>query len=193
MPGTWGPEHTTGVVLAAVKHHRDSERLLAEAFALTRERGARLVVVHVVELPHRPDDLLWDRESLRMREERALHDLEALVGSWQEEFPDVDVEVRSLQGQAAHSLVRATEHADEIVILRRTHGVPNATHLGSTGRMVLLHSHCPVRVVTADRVSHLHRVSATSSVSSACSPSTSACGSGTAEVSTLNPTWILPA
>lgn len=27
-----------------------------------------------------------------------------------------------------------------------------ATHLGSTGRMVLLHSHCPVRVVTADRV-----------------------------------------
>ncbi|NPC44120.1 hypothetical protein [Nocardioides sp. zg-1230] len=42
MPGTWGSEHTTGVVLAAVKHHRDSERLLAEAFALTRERGARL-------------------------------------------------------------------------------------------------------------------------------------------------------
>lgn len=150
VPETWGPEHETGVVLAAVKHHKDSESLLAEAFELTRERGARLVVVHVVECPHRPGEVVWDREPFRERQERAFHDLEALVGSWQEEFPDVDVEVRILQGQVAHSLVRATEHADEVVILRRTHGVPSATHLGSTGRMVLLHSHCPVRVVTAD-------------------------------------------
>lgn len=169
VPETWGPEHPTGVVLAALKHHQESESLLAEAFALTRERGARLVVVHVVECTHRQDDLPWDREPVRARQERVLHDLETLVGPWREEFPDVDVEVRSLQGQAAHSLVLATEHADEIVILRRAHGVPPATHLGSTGRMVLLHSHCPVRVVTAepvDRGSRPHRASALSSSSS---------------------------
>ena len=150
VPEDWGPGHDTGVVLAAVKHPRHAEAVLAESFELARERGARLVVMHAWQLPFPYDDnLRSDRQALEDWKRAMLEELQGIVDTWHEKFPDVDVVVRTEQDQAAHALVAASEKVDELVLERRSHGVPAPAHLGSTGRAVLLHARCPVRVVPA--------------------------------------------
>jgi nucleotide-binding universal stress UspA family protein len=150
VPESWDPDRGSGVVVAAVKHLRHADALLTESFELARERGARLVVLHLWELPFAYDDnLVSDREALADWTRRVQDDLVGIVASWRDRYPDVEVDVRSEQGQAAHALVAASEVADELVLARRSHG-PAVTHLGSTARTVLLRAHCPVRVVPAD-------------------------------------------
>ena len=153
VPGDWGPEQDKGVVLAAVKHPRHADAVMAEAFEVARERGGRVVVLHAWQLPFPYDDnLRSDREALEDWRRALLDELHDLVAPWQDKFPEVDVTVVSEQAQAAHALVAASEQVDEVVLERRSHGVPAAAHLGSTGRTVLLHARCPVRVVPTERV-----------------------------------------
>jgi nucleotide-binding universal stress UspA family protein len=59
----------------------------------------------------------------------------------------VKVEVRVEHDHPAHALVEASREADVVVITRRTRGVPAATHLGGTARVVLRSAHSPVRIV----------------------------------------------
>ncbi|KQV69546.1 hypothetical protein ASC64_06780 [Nocardioides sp. Root122] len=153
VPDTWSPEQSTGVVLVGVKHPDHADALLAEAFEVARQRHGRLLVLHAWRLPIAYDDLLsGDIGTLKDWAARAERELEEVVAPWRASHPEVDVEVRAVNDQAAHALVVASEEADEVVVVRRTHGVPAATHLGSTARAVLLYAHCPVRVVPAVHV-----------------------------------------
>lgn len=153
VPETWSPDRATGVVLAAVKHPAHSEGLLAEAFALAHRRGSRLVALHAWRFPSAYDDVIVsDPQTLGEWAARARQELEDLVEPWRHTYPDVDVELRAVHDFPAHALVEASGDADELVIVRRAHGFPAAAHLGSTARTVLLHAHCPVRVVPAVHV-----------------------------------------
>ncbi|WP_374455420.1 universal stress protein [Nocardioides sp.] len=153
VPDTWSADRATGVVLVGVKHPDHAEALLAEAFEVARERGSRLAVLHAWRLPIAYDDLLaGDPGTLKDWAVRAERELEEVIAPWRASHPDVEVDVRCVHDQAAHALVVASEDADELVVVRRSHGVPAAAHLGSTARAVLLYAHCPVRVVPAVHV-----------------------------------------
>lgn len=152
VPDTWAAEGATSTVLVGLKDLSRPGALLAEAFDVARERRGRLVVLHAWEFPYAYDDnLVSDRVARVDWTRRSLEDLRERLAPWQEGHAEVPVELRSVEGQPAHALVAASVGADEVVIVRRAHGVPDAIHLGPTARAVMLHAHCPVRVVPADR------------------------------------------
>ncbi|WP_244928642.1 universal stress protein [Nocardioides sp. W7] len=146
VPETWTPAGH-GVVLAGVKNPGKSSDLLAEAFAVARARGSRLLVMHSWRLPSEYDDVIASRVAIDEWDARAHTELEAAVADWRTTYPDVDVELRVVHDQAAHALVEVSDEVDELVLVRRAHGFPAAAHLGSTARAVLRAAHCPVRVV----------------------------------------------
>ncbi len=153
VPDTWTADAATGVVLVGVKHPDHSDSALAEAFEVARQRRSRLVVLHAWRVPGAHDDLpAADAGTLLDWAARAERELEEAVAPWRASHPDVEVEVRCVHDQAAHALVVASDEADELVVVRRGHGVPAGAHLGSTARSVLLYAHCPVRVVPAVHV-----------------------------------------
>ncbi|RYC13372.1 universal stress protein [Nocardioides zhouii] len=153
VPETWRDEGETGTVLVAVKAADLSDALMAEAFEVARRRGSRLVVLHAWRFPSAYDDIIVsDPGTLAEWSERESKAVEEHVAPWRRSHPDVDVELRIVHDHPAHALVAASEGADELIIVRRAHGFPAAAHLGSTARTVLLHAHCPVRVVPATLV-----------------------------------------
>jgi nucleotide-binding universal stress UspA family protein len=140
-------------VLASIKRPDRADGVLAEAFSLAETRGARLRVLHAWQLPGGYDDMIA-HHAVNDWDARARDELERAVAPWRAAHPGVDVEVRTVHDQPAHALVRASAEVDELVIVRKahgmSHGVPAALHLGSTARAVMAHAHCPVRVVPAD-------------------------------------------
>lgn len=153
VPDTWSATRAAGVVVAGVKHPDHAEAVLSEAFAIARERGSRLVVLRAWRLPIAYDDLLaTDPSTLADWEHRAERELEEVLAPWRASHPEVEVEVRCVHDQATHALVVASEDADELVVVRRSRGLPASAHLGSTARAVLIYAHCPVRVVPSVHV-----------------------------------------
>lgn len=145
VPEAWEPA-AHGLVLAGVKRADRATDLLAEAFALAAARGSRLLVLHAWRLQGEYDGVV-DQAAVEEWNARARDELEAAVADWRTTYPDVEVEVRVVHDQPAHALVSAAAAADELVLVRRAHGVPAALHLGSTARAVLREAACPVRVV----------------------------------------------
>lgn len=153
VPETWSADRETGTVLVGVKRPDQGDALLAEAFEVARRCGSRLVVLHAWRFPSAYDAVIVsDPATLAGWGERARSTLEDLVAPWRHSYPDVVVELRCLHDQPAQALVQASIDADELVVARKAHGFPAATHLGSTARTVLLYAHCPVRVVPAAHV-----------------------------------------
>jgi nucleotide-binding universal stress UspA family protein len=146
VPETWTPA-AHGVVLAAVKRADRATDVLAEAFEVAAERGSRLVVLHAWRIPSEYDDVVGSRAAVEEWDARARAELTAVLADWRTTYPDVDVELRIVHDQPAHALVAASAEVDELVLVRRAHGVPAAAHLGSTARTVLREAACPVRVV----------------------------------------------
>lgn len=149
VPETWHSREAAGVVLVGIKRPDSSAQLLAEAFAIARLRTASLRVLHAWRLPSGYDDMIAHHADYTDWDERARKEVTRAVAEWQVAYSDVDVEISTVHDQAAQALVRASEEVDEIVLVRRAHGVPAALHLGSTARAVLAHAHCPVRIVPA--------------------------------------------
>lgn len=151
VPETWSTRESTGVVLVGIKRPDHSAELLAEAFATARSRGAAILVLHAWQLPDGYDDLIADRGTDTDWDDRARTEMEKALAESRAAWPDVEVELRSVHDQPAHALVRASAEVDEMVLVRREHGVPAALHLGPTARAVMAHTQCPVRVVPAGR------------------------------------------
>jgi nucleotide-binding universal stress UspA family protein len=153
VPETWRADRTSGLVVVGVKSPQHSEALMAEAFDLAQRTASRLRVLHIWQFPDTYDELVvTDAPLLAEWAARNDRELEALVAPWRHSYPGVDVELRTVRAYAAQALVAASEEADELVIVRRSYGIPAAAHLGATARAVLLHAHCPVRVVPAVHV-----------------------------------------
>ena len=147
VPGTRREPAADAPVVVGVDDPRHSFRVLGEAFARAAALGTRLTVLHAWQLPSGYEDVIADRVAAAEWEARAHREIEPLVAEWTGVFPTVPVEVVVRHDQAAHALVRASEHSAELVLVRRAHGIPGARHLGATARAVLRAAHCPVRVV----------------------------------------------
>ncbi|MCR6032876.1 hypothetical protein GGQ22_15735 [Nocardioides sp. zg-579] len=152
VPETWDPDRSTGVVVVGIKRPTRVTELFGEAFAVAHARGARLVVMHAWKLPSEYDDIVAGRTSREQWDARARTELEGPLAEWREAYPEVEVEVRTIHDQPAHALVAVSAEADELVLLRRAHGIPAAAHLGSTARAVLREAQCPVRIVPPGHV-----------------------------------------
>ncbi|WP_164477888.1 universal stress protein [Nocardioides pantholopis] len=152
VPETWRPGTGAGAVVVGVKSPVHATELLGEAFALAQSRGSRLVVLHSWRMPSGYDDIITDRVAPQEWADRARVELSGLLEEWASSYPEVDLEIRPVHDQAAHALIEASREADEIVLVRRAHGIPAAAHLGSTARAVLRDAHCPVRVVPPGHV-----------------------------------------
>lgn len=67
--------------------------------------------------------------------------------------PDLDVRTAVVQGSAAQVLVELSRGADLLVVGTRGHGELIGMVIGSVSEHCVVHAHCPVVVVRADRPS----------------------------------------
>jgi len=145
VPGDWMPaEH--GTVIAAIKACGASPGLIAGAIATAADRKARLVLLHVWELPTLYDDVIAARVDEQTWDDEARAALMRTVDDVRGDHADVDVEVRVAHGQPAKVIVDASAEADLVLIARRAHAFPLG-YLGSTGRAVVRDTHCPAVVL----------------------------------------------
>lgn len=147
VPPSWDSTAREDIVVVGVKSPSHARELMADAFAVASERGARLVVLHAWKLASGYDDIVADRVSMQDWSQRSTRELEAILTEWRQAYPDVEVETRVEHEYAAIALERTSRHADLLIIVRRAHGISAAMHLGGTARAILRTAACPVRVV----------------------------------------------
>ncbi|HTW13894.1 MAG TPA: universal stress protein [Nocardioides sp.] len=147
VPESWRGTDRHGVVLAGVKGRAHADAVIAAAFDVAQEQEARLVILHAWKLPSGYDDVIVGRVADEAWDERARSELGALVAAGSATRPGIEVTLHVVHDQAAHALVEASSKADEVILVRRAHGIPAATHLGATARAVLRESVAPVRIV----------------------------------------------
>jgi len=137
---------STHEVLVGLKSTRHSGPLLATAFAVASQNQSQLRFVHVWQQVSSYDDAIaeriptpaWETEEARAIEDRLI-DLRMA-------YPDVQVSVDVVHGQAAYVLVTESKSADLLMISRPLHG-GFVHHLGATARAVIREAACPVLVV----------------------------------------------
>ena len=152
VPPDWQDTPRFGAVLVGVRSPVDAVPLLAHAFPVAAGRAARLVVLHAWKLPTGYDDIISSRVALAEWETRTIAELEPLLEPWRTTYPELPVEIRVVHDRPVHALVRASEHADLLIVMRRPHLVPGGFHLGGTARAVLRAAQCTVRVVPPERI-----------------------------------------
>ena len=153
---TWPRAGAAGRVVVGIDGSSASSEVLRAGFEAASERGAVLVVVHAWELPTAYADIVESSVTAEeWRTESAPVVSEVLAG-WQEQFPDVKVEVLLRYQRTVDALVSASADADLVVVGRHGHGGWAAgltgVPFGSVARAVLAHAHCPVEVAPHVRV-----------------------------------------
>lgn len=140
--------HTPGGVLVAVAGEPADRRVLEVAFEVADARGMPLTALHC----------FWDMNKISqgavdvsddepdVDDERAL--LRDAVRELEERYPDVPVHLQLTRGFVDARLVRASEHADLIVIGHQPKPLLNELVYGSVAPEVVEHSKCSVAVVT---------------------------------------------
>jgi nucleotide-binding universal stress UspA family protein len=156
VTNTWPREQTAGKVVVGIDGSSASSEVLRAAFEAASERQAALVVLHAWELPSAYADLVESSVTAEeWRTESAPVVSEVLAG-WQEQFPDVKVDVVLRYQRTVDALVAASADADLVVVGRHGHGGWAAgitgVPFGSVARAVLAHAHCPVEVAPHVRV-----------------------------------------
>jgi universal stress protein A len=124
-----------------------SQQALEVACSLARPQHARLVIVHVMDLPvaYCENPLVYTFPAEEVGE--AERELNRVVP------PDASVacEHRLLKGETATAILKAAEEAKADLIVIGTHGHTGAMHvlLGSVAEKVMRHALCPVMAVKA--------------------------------------------
>jgi nucleotide-binding universal stress UspA family protein len=97
--------------------------------------------------PERPGSL--DMDAAHGEARRLLAEL---MAGWADKYPDVPIELRPVQSMnPSHELIDASRDAGLVVIGSRGRGGFTGLLLGSTGRDLVGHAHCPVAVVHPSR------------------------------------------
>ncbi|MGL6234198.1 MAG: universal stress protein [Segniliparus sp.] len=145
-----GASHADGPVVVGVDGSPSSEEAVAWAFEEASFLGAELVAMHAwAELPSPTiytygTEYLADWDDAKNRHEEIL--AERLAG-WQEKYPDVQVRREIVSWSPKDTLVRHSKKAQLVVVGSRGRGELVGALLGSTGRALIHHAHCPVLVV----------------------------------------------
>ncbi len=151
VPPEWRPTDAHGRIVVAIKSPERMEGMVAAGLALAYEHGAELTVMHAWKLPSGYDDVIADRIG---REGFALEQtslIEPLVKAARDRYPDVPVHIQIVHEQPAAALVRASLHADRLLISRPRHG-GYYHRIGGVARAVLHDARCPVQVHAPDEV-----------------------------------------
>jgi nucleotide-binding universal stress UspA family protein len=72
--------------------------------------------------------------------------LEEQLAPWRDKYPHIRVEVVLTHDGAAGALVKASRHAQLVVVGSRGHGLITGSLLGSAGLQLLQHAECPVYI-----------------------------------------------
>jgi nucleotide-binding universal stress UspA family protein len=141
--------HAAPTVVLGVDGSKVSARATDFAFEQAEAIGARLVAVHAWHSPFATHSngrgtLVFDKAEVQKAAEVLV--AEALAGSLAD-YPDTEVDLRLIQGQAARALLQAAEGADLVVVGSRGRGGFTGLLLGSTSQQVLHHAPCPVAIV----------------------------------------------
>jgi nucleotide-binding universal stress UspA family protein len=143
-----GPD--AGRVVVGVDGSPASSLALVEAFREASLRQVGLTVVHAwtglagFDVPG--GEVHWERLSRDSEDEELRMMAEQLAGL-REEFPDVGVQQRLIQGGPAHELADASRGAVLVVVGSRGRGGFASLLMGSVSHGVLHRAHCPVMVV----------------------------------------------
>ena len=133
-------------VVVGLKGSEHAEHLLGAAFAEARQTQSDLVVVHAWRLVSEYDDEIAERITTPERVQEMVRSIEDSMIDLRMTYPEVQVEVEVVHGQAAYALVAQSAEADLLIISRPAHG-GFVHHLGSTARAVIRGAVCPIEVV----------------------------------------------
>ena len=123
---------------------------IARAFQAASLRGVPLIAITAWD--YGPYDAItgeiWTH-SVKEMDQMMVEAGEELIATKQAEFPDVEVTVKAVRGRPETALIDASRDAGLVVIGSKGRGGFARLLLGSTSRLVLRESYCPV-VVTRD-------------------------------------------
>jgi len=126
----------------------------AHAFQEAARRGARLRVLHssnrrhaVPEPPPPPPVTPPGRPGPTPRDTAEDSPPRRTVARFQQQYPAVGTDLRTVRTDPAHALLEATRAADVVVIGSRRRTRRAGSHPGPVARTLLRRSHCPVLVV----------------------------------------------
>lgn len=151
VPRTWDEDQPHRTVVAAVDGSEISREVLAHAFGLASEIGARLDVVHCWQLEATYSALFVDASMAREWRARTTGVITGFVDEWAARWPDVTVSTTLEYADVAPSLVTRSSTADALVVGRHgTGGIGGRLAMsmpGSTARALVQHARCPVDLV----------------------------------------------
>ena len=133
-------------VLVGLKSTRHVDHLLATAFAVANQHQSELRIVHAWHLMSPYDEAIAERLPTPEWEAEEGRAIDGLLIDLRMAYPDVQVRIDLVHGQAAFTLVEASRAADVLVISRPVHG-GFVHHLGATARAVIREAASPVLVV----------------------------------------------
>ena len=134
-------------ILVSTDFSPSSDAALTMATALARDSGAKLLIVHVEEIPL----ATGGAEYLYSVPEPATEELKEMLSKVVPKDPKVAYEHRLLAGDPAEAIVRTAEADGIDMIVIGTHGRTGLTRLlmGSVAEAVLRHAECPVLTLRA--------------------------------------------
>lgn len=147
-------------ILVGLKSSKHAEHLLGAAFAVAQQTQSDLLVLHTWHLLAEYDDVIAARTTPPERVTEMVRSIEDSMIDLRMAYPDVQVEVEVVHGQAAFGLVDASVDADLLLMSRPAHG-GFVHHLGATARAVIRGASCPIEVVPPiDESLHVESVDA---------------------------------
>ncbi|GAB3244356.1 universal stress protein [Nocardioides dilutus] len=146
VPENWGDGSEVGRVVVGVDGSDASHDALDLGFREARRRGASLVALHAWRLPIVYEGVGHAATMFEDWTTAAAEEMDRTLVPFREVYPEVDVEVDLQHEFAGLALLKATEHADLIVVGRRGHGAPLGMYLGSLARMLIREGKCPVEI-----------------------------------------------
>ena len=138
-------EQQLGNVVVGVDLDGGATGALDVAFEIASMSGRPLEVLHASPALGRDDDATGSEKWTDDVGEHLRELVEVLAG-YSEKYPDVKVTTRMADDAPAGALVHASQTATHVVVGSRD-GRRGLPHLGSVGRTVVEHAHCPVTVV----------------------------------------------
>ncbi|WP_419994720.1 universal stress protein [Streptomyces boninensis] len=147
-----GRAEPQGPVVLGTDGSPAAEPAVAFAFNEASLRGTRLIAVHAwtpwnATLPPPQDPALpyaGRPGDLPQAEERLL--AEAVAGH-QDRYPDVEVELRTVESGTREALIEASREAQLLVVGARGRGGFKGLLLGSTSQALMQHADCPIVIV----------------------------------------------
>lgn len=141
VPASWDPHHTAlRPIIVALDGVSDAHAALTLAFDDASARLASVVVMHVTTTPF---DEIADSDIIA--------DLAEIVAGAKQDYPDVSVRIRLVDGEVAQAIVDQSEAASVVVLGRPHHHRLGSWHW-SVARGVLDVVACPVTVVADNQL-----------------------------------------